>query len=508
MSGYGKPGFIHLNAANLWPGFARQGLELGADGVLRLFCVPRLAGPLPMGIETLPAPDGPEGLVAAEDGTLFYSDSIAGRVTRAQGCEPSPRGVACHGPLAGIRALGYLALRRLLLVGDTAGGRVLLFDPDTLLTAHVWPVGQPVSIAADAADNAYVVDGATHRVEKFDRTGERVPAFGDNVTLADPIGVAASDAGVFVLDAASKAVYQFDAQGASMAVFAQGALTSPLGLACAGDALYVGDNAARRVLKFSLTDATLRGEATAYHGPVAALAVSAGTLWVLAGGGTAPLPLTLDAGSVSMGMLWGPAKAPFADGVAWHNAHATVASTPGGHIQFFVAPNGPAPARPSPENSPHPGRHAALMSPTFSWAARKQRASIWARDFRVTAPARWSSRRCAPASTRSPISTICPPSTRTVRRAATSCCASCRCSRASLPKTRPPLARCPRCSTRLRRPPPRCAGWARGSASTGRRIGMSIRSGESSARPSTGSAGAAPWTGCAKRCGCSPESTP
>src|SRR5512146_1588194 len=84
MGDYGKPGFLNINVDNQWPGFQHRGLELGDDGALRLFRLPRLEIPLPSEIENAPGPVEPGGMAVASDGSVYYG--AGGRLTRIDGC--------------------------------------------------------------------------------------------------------------------------------------------------------------------------------------------------------------------------------------------------------------------------------------------------------------------------------------------------------------------------------------------------------------------------------------
>jgi phage tail-like protein len=117
-----------------------------------------------------------------------------------------------------------------------------------------------------------------------------------------------------------------------------------MGLVATSDAVYVGDNAVRRVIKLSASNPALHGAAVGYRGPVSALAVDGrGGLYVHAGGSDAPLRLSLDAGCLTSGVMWGRVAATHGLPVSWHRARASIASGAGpSHFQFYVATERPA----------------------------------------------------------------------------------------------------------------------------------------------------------------------
>jgi phage tail-like protein len=122
-------------------------------------------------------------------------------------------------------------------------------------------------------------------------------------------------------------------------VYGVGILQEPAGLAVSSSAIYVGDNKLRRILKISITADDLSGAAVGYRGPVAAITLdSAGGLYVYPGGSLMPLRLTIDAGCLGRGVLWGKVHAPKNLAVTWHRAHATItAGSSQSHFQFFTA---------------------------------------------------------------------------------------------------------------------------------------------------------------------------
>ena len=333
MGEYGKPGFLHLNIANRWPNFQRSGLELGSDGVLRLFRLPRLETELPPEIEQAPAPTQRCGVAVAANGNIYYS---AGDVLN--------RMDVCSGQIASVSFPGtVLAGGSLIAIGDTASQRVVLLDPDRTAVVEIRRDITAGAAAFDEETNLYIADAGANRIRRFDRFG--VVRWDGHAPLIDqPVAIAAACGRIFALGKDTQSgewevVSWRPGKPDAPEVHAQGKLQQPTGLAVSDDALYVGDNSLRRVLKISVASDSLIGVTVGYRGPVAALALDRkGGLYVLAGGTLTPLRLTLDAGAVNSGILWGRVSAPKSLPVTWHRAHAFL--TPGNdqsHFQFFTA---------------------------------------------------------------------------------------------------------------------------------------------------------------------------
>ena len=342
MGEYGKPGFLHLNAANQWPQFQRRGLELGADGVLRLYRLPGLETELPAEIEKAQAQEQPAGVAVAWEGSVYYTDQ--GQLRRIDGCSGEPGVSICSGT-----GLAAVAGGTLIAVADPANERILLFD---VARGTVVEIRQPIPVGAIASDeraDLYVADATGNRIRRFDRFG--VARWESAAPAIDhPTAIAAAGGRVFALGKdASRDGWEIVSWKPGSAdppkIHGAGMLEQPAGLAASGEAVYVGDNKLRRVLKIAVESDSLSGAAVGYRGPVAALTLDGrGGLYVYAGGGAAPLRLAVDAGSVASGVLWGRVNAPKGLPVTWHRAHASI--QPGGegsHYQFFVAAKAPPP---------------------------------------------------------------------------------------------------------------------------------------------------------------------
>src|SRR5258708_7186734 len=127
MGDYGKPGFVHLNGGDQWPGFTRRGLELWPDGTLSLFRVPRLMEDTPKEIVNAPVPDEPAGLAVTWDGSIFYTDRASGKLNRIGGCAGE---TSCSAGLNEPGALATVTGGAQIAIADSNGEPFLIYDPD------------------------------------------------------------------------------------------------------------------------------------------------------------------------------------------------------------------------------------------------------------------------------------------------------------------------------------------------------------------------------------------
>ncbi|MCI0485453.1 MAG: phage tail protein I [Blastocatellia bacterium] len=366
-------GYLYLNRDNRWPDFQWEGLELGADGALRLFSVPLLEGELPEEIQSLGAPHGPAGIAVDIDGTIYFSDPSGHRVLRINGCDLAMAPVPCMGgkgdrptQLDTPRGLLIPSRRRSLMVADSANHRIQIFDLDSLQLLGILGgpgtepgrFDTPSTMASDGAGNIYVVDYGNGRVQKFNLLGEVVPAFWDNLRrssdLTEPRDIAADEqeGALYIMgvDRASKKmkIFAIDAQGHPVldraglpVIIASKHLLQPMGIAFEKDTLYVGDNDRRRVLTYKKKDDSfvIAGEAGGYQGPVAALALDGkGRLLVHTGAALAPVRLAVDKGYRRGGVLW-TVKAidPREAEVNWHRLRADLEWLGSrAHLRFFL----------------------------------------------------------------------------------------------------------------------------------------------------------------------------
>jgi phage tail-like protein len=376
VQGDNSTNFSYLNRDGEWPGFHRTGIELLDDGVLSLYRLPLLEGALPNEIESASAQDGPSGIAAAPDGTVFYSDSLNNRILRIDWCDKSIKTVSCIGgegaypvQLNGPRGLFIPKHRNSLFVADSANNRIQVFDLDSLRLADIWGQRHPSSdtepgsdpgrldtpwaLVGDGEGNLFVVDYGNRRVQKFNRAGDVVPSFWESMNqsglLVSPSGIAAvsSEAEnlIYVLDDSKRSVFVFETTGepirsgdGSPVSFGADLLEKPIGLAVSSDSVFVGDNRRRRILVFKRRDGNaFAGEAVGYQGPVAALALDGReNLLVHSGNGRAPVVLR-PGGYRRKGLLWSAAIQVREYEVSWHRLQA-IFTTIGeaAHIRLFV----------------------------------------------------------------------------------------------------------------------------------------------------------------------------
>jgi phage tail-like protein len=354
MGEYGKPGLLHVNADDRWLAMALDGLEIGPDGAVRLFPLPRLDGELPQDVERAPDPLDASGLLVAWDGSVYFTDAEANRLTRVDGCSGEQGRVGCFGegheagPLHGPAGLAPLAGGTLVAINDAGADRIVLLDAARGAVVEVWNGIAAAAIASDEHGNLYVADRDANRVRRLDRNG--VVRWESPAPLVDrPVALAAAGGRVFALGRAEAegewgiVGWRPDTSDPPI-VLGAGWLARPMGLAATADAVYAGDNESRRVLKFSVRNDALSGAAVGYRGPVRALAADGrGGLYVHAGGSAAPIRLTLDAGCRTSGTMWGRVATPRELPVVWHRVRASiVAGAEQSHLQFYVATERPA----------------------------------------------------------------------------------------------------------------------------------------------------------------------
>jgi len=398
--------FLFLNVDGKWPNFNRKGLQLRPDGALQLNSLPVLTSP----IEPASIPDGPSGIAADSDGTIYFSDPTHHRILKIDGCDGSLSPVPCAGgegsqptQLKFPRGLLIPDFRHSLFIADSGNHRVQILDIDSGQLGGIWgqpsmaaepqpssEVGRfntPWDLAADHHGNVYVVDHQNCRVQRFDRTGGLNRSFWERMAQAKvlkrPSGIAISDVEgalrLFIIDETLHAVFVFYGNGSpvlgrSSKPLSMGAaqLTRPMGIAATSNAIYVGDNERQRILKFRIDDCEFVGEAVGYRGPVAALAIDGkGNLLVHAGGSAAPVMLEIEQGFVTRGVLWSKAIKAAEIAVNWHRVQATTSSHPAGaHLRLFVhtsddatAPPAVNPASADPFSDPKWRPHSSTPDP-------------------------------------------------------------------------------------------------------------------------------------------------
>jgi phage tail-like protein len=368
--------YRHLNRDGAWPGFSWEGLELGADGALRLMALPNLTDALPPQVSQLASTQATAGVAIDRDGTIFFSDPAAAIVYRIDGCfgaiEPAP----CLGGRGSSptrfsepSALLISTHRHVLYVADSGNHRIQVFDLDTMSLVDIL-IGfeRPESLASDDDGNLYIVDTGAKRIDQLTVSGDPVPRFWDAVHgsgyITDPRAVACEGRFVYVLDGQAHTVGVFDTQGQYIEQ-AQALPAQARVLAVTAGVIYVNDPERRRMAVYRKNQQGVyihAGDASGYEGPIAALAVDrAGGLLLLPGGGLAPLRLTIDASFRQEGWLWSGAIW-FDDAEHfWNRLHAQCDLPAGGHVQFFFHTGASSAPPPPPTGSglfPAPWRAA------------------------------------------------------------------------------------------------------------------------------------------------------
>lgn len=387
--------FTYLNREGRWRGHHWSGLEVGADGALRLKALPLLDGPPSDQIGALPLPDGPAGIAVDLDGTIFFSDPQGNRVWRIDGCDGALAPAPCMGGEGRTpgqfhvpRGLLLLKRRKALLVADSGNHRIQVFDSGSAQLLEIW--GQPASadnplpsslpgrfdtpwaLASDSSGNVYVVDYGSMRVQKFDALGQVVTSFWTTLAtagiLSQPNDVAVSetngDVRVCIADAASRTVFVVDVTGRPVLdgnghplSFGGAQISEPMGIVALGEAIYVGDNASRAVLQFSSSALQYEGQAAGYEGPVAALAAGpGGSLLVHTGAALAPVRLLPGKAYSKQGVFWTDAIVAPRNKVTWHRLEAIgTAPAPDTHLDlFYFVSNDPGDAPAPPVSGRHP----------------------------------------------------------------------------------------------------------------------------------------------------------
>jgi phage tail-like protein len=365
-----------LNRDGLWPGFTWEGLELDADGVLRLMALPRVMGSLPLQVGRLASVQPAAGIAVDAEGTIYFSDPAANRMYRLDACskqvEPMP-GLAgagsAPGRLSAPAGLVIPAHRRALYVADSGNGRIQILDLGTGAVLEILTgFDLPVSLACDDDGQLYVVDVAAKRVDQLTVSGDVVPSFWSNVRagghVAAPVAVACPAEWVYVLDGQTHNVEIFNRQGTwirSISTSIDGAIA----FAACDSTIYVGDPGRRRLVVFCAgQDGAFvnAGDADGYDGPVAALVCEPeGRLLLSPGGGV--VPLTLDEGASFRHEGWLRSGPISVDGIPhfWNRVHADIELPDRVHVQFYVYAGDPS-APPPPASDPVPAAWRAAGS--------------------------------------------------------------------------------------------------------------------------------------------------
>ena len=339
--------YRYLNRGNRWLDFTWDGLQLGADGALRLAALPRGSTPA-SDLTALAVPDAPAGVAAGPDGDVYYSDPDGSQVLVVDRCGGSVRTVLRADEVQSPRGLLYHPTRKALLIADSGANRVLVYDLAAGQIVESWDgFAEPRSLAGDPDGNVYVVDYANQRVRKLDEFGRDRPQFWGRVAGRDVIAAAEVATGSVAGNPAlviltSDRVYIVDTDGRRLSEWTAG-LHRPMGLAASTGNVYLGDNEQRRLLVYGY-DGVPVGAAYGWAGPVAALSVGVGDRLYVHSGGAIP-PSVLTGGAFrSRGLAWGgPFHNPSFQRSPRHLMRAAVTLAPDAHVQLYLSTADTAP---------------------------------------------------------------------------------------------------------------------------------------------------------------------
>lgn len=382
MTGAALP-YRYVNGDGVWPGFEWEGLDLDADGTLRLTALPRLEDPMPAPASQLASVQPAAGIAVDRDGTILCSSPATAVVYRVDGCsgrfEPAPCvGGTGAAPTRFSHPSGLVipTHRHALYVADSGNGRIQIFDVATLALIEILTgFERPVSLASDAEGHLYVVDTKAKRVDQVTASGDIVPSFWAAVQntgrVHDPVAISSDGDAIYVLDGATHYVEVFDRTGQWLDGF-DTSIEQASVLVAIDAVIYLGDPDRRRIAVFRRNQQhewVREGDAAGYEGPVAALAADGrGGLLALCGGGLPPVRLALRGSYRHEGWLW--SRAISIDGIEhfWNRLHALVQLQTDSHVQFFVhtgALPAPPPPPPFPGAPPAPWRAAVSEATDF-----------------------------------------------------------------------------------------------------------------------------------------------
>ncbi len=312
--------FRYFNRDGEWLDFAWSGLDLDADGTLRLHSLPGLTPEVDL--PPAPAP-APSALAVAPDGSIVAIDPAGGGLVFIDACSGESRPVPLTPPIAHPSGVAISPAHRAVFVGDPDAGAVAAYDWTTWVQMLVWPGFQkPASLAADESGYLYVADPGAGRIDKFSPWGDRLP-FGDNAqssgVVVRPVAVSLAGGRVFVLDADEAAVTEFDADGNYLTVPAEN-LTDPVAMAAGDGVVYVAEAGVIDVYRRAHDGGWERaGSVEGFRGPVAGMFVDrGGTLLVNTGSPVSILRCQPGAAFAREGLLWSKALSASGRTVKWH----------------------------------------------------------------------------------------------------------------------------------------------------------------------------------------------
>src|SRR5205823_6662049 len=170
-NGSDRMNFLYLNRENRWKDFLRHGLEVSADGTVKLASLPLLEVELPAEVVDLDAPTAPAGIAVGPDQTIYFSYPAGNRILKIDGCDHRQAPVPClggkgeeptqfHQP----RGLLHHCLRRALFVADSGNHRIQIFDLDNFQLLDMWGqkgtepgyLDTPWTLVSDTNGDVYV----------------------------------------------------------------------------------------------------------------------------------------------------------------------------------------------------------------------------------------------------------------------------------------------------------------------------------------------------------------
>jgi phage tail-like protein len=303
--------FRYRNRDGAWLDFHREGLTLDADGALELISVP-LAEP-PVTIDTPPAP----GAIAVSDsGDVYFTQD--GRIAR-RGCTGDIEQLETEAP----NAMAFSERRGALIAAYS--DRIAIFDLPLVTHAETWyGFTNARAIAVDSGGRVYAGDDSG--IRRFFLTGQPDPSFQVDDVMPSALAVAAER--LYALEGGR--IVAFDIETMDRMIVTEDLAPDASGLAAWNGVVYCGAGNSIQVLQDGA-----RGTALGYMGPLAALAIHRGLLWVHPGSGS-PVSLRLRGGYGTSGSLWSNALDASGRTVEWNRVRAWVDLPEGSAIQFYV----------------------------------------------------------------------------------------------------------------------------------------------------------------------------
>ncbi|MEK9150025.1 MAG: CARDB domain-containing protein [Candidatus Desantisbacteria bacterium] len=142
-------------------------------------------------------------------------------------------------------------------VADTGNNRVYRLD-SSLVPKDTWNISTPVGMTMDDEANLYVVSNSLHKVVKFDRFGNCIIDWEDEMISPKGIAYSTFSKNLYVSDTERDCLLTFTNDGRFLGTLA-GGLSDPAGVVCDRQGnLYVADTGAKAIKVFSLSGALKR----------------------------------------------------------------------------------------------------------------------------------------------------------------------------------------------------------------------------------------------------------